>query len=184
MHKIGEAFAKPRKNSGRHYRHNAIFIRDAAPFCTPMDRNAKAKLLRSVEIMERVTKRKGCRNGVVSIPALIVLRTLLLQFHGRRGLCCPSYTTLMRSTGLCRQSIASALRRLRTVGVLKVTARLVRVGQSFGQASNLYGFSFLPPLVYLPERRSTHQDNHRLQIGEVPLHPALRARLMRAVGFQ
>ena len=58
---------------------------------------------------------------------LRVLRALLLRFHrGSDGLCCPSYTVLMAATGLCRQSIANALKRLEAAGILRITRRLVR----------------------------------------------------------
>lgn len=132
----------------RTYRHNAVFVMNIATICTKMDRNDKAKLLHKCEVLERLTKRRGCRNGVVGLPGLIVLRTLLLKFHGPQGLCCPSYATLQRQTGLCRQSIATALRKLRALGVVRVTSRLARAGGSCRQITNAYQFSSLPPMVY------------------------------------
>jgi hypothetical protein len=151
MQSLGGVMAGERRHCGRNYRRNAIFVMDVAKHCTKMDRNAKAKLLHACEVMERATKRKGRRNGLIGVCGLIVLRTLLLRYHGPSGLCCPSYSALQRSTGLCRQSIAQALRRLRAVGVLRVTARLVRMQGMCRQASNLYEFSSGPrfvPLVY------------------------------------
>ena len=57
-------------------------------------------------------------------------------------MCCPSYTVLMAATGLCRQSIANALKRLEASGILKIARRLVREVidgvMVTRQASNLY----------------------------------------------
>lgn len=182
MRTLGESLYNTRKHSGRHYRKNAIFVRDVSKYCTKLDRNQKAKLLHMAERLERVTKRKGRRNGVLGIPAMIVLRTLLLKFHGQAGLCCPSYSTLQRATGLCRQSIANAVARLRAAGLLRVTGRLVRTADRFRQTSNLYSFSLLPRLfllnlVYVANGITTQG----LSIGSaVGLHPGLRRRLFRA----
>lgn len=177
-----------KKPSGRHYRRNAIFVRDVQIYCTRLDRNQKAKILHLAERLERITKRHGHRNGVLGLPALLVLRTLLLKFHGPSGLCCPSYTTLQKATGLCRQSIASALRRLRTSGLLRVTARLVRTAAAFRQTSNLYSFFEFPRLLLLrlvcgTDRKTTSGVINQKKSGQVPLHPALRRRLVRAVAL-
>lgn len=180
MRSLGDVLAERKPTCGRKYRHKAIFVMDVAKHCTQLDRNAKAKLLHQCEVMERVTKRKGRRNGIIGIPGMIVLRTLVLKFHGPGGLCAPSYTTLQRSTGLCRQSIAQALRRLRSVGVVRVTARLVRTREGLcRQASNLYAFSFLPSLVYLPGRSNHTGFTIKKLIGHVPLHAALAACVVR-----
>jgi hypothetical protein len=57
-----------------------------------------------------------------------VLKALLLTFHNREsGLCNPGYGALQRITGLCRQSIATALRRLEACGIITVVRRLVRL---------------------------------------------------------
>jgi hypothetical protein len=77
---------------------------------------------------------------------MTVLRALLLRFHGRQGLCVPSYDALQRVTGLCRASIARALARLEDAGVVQITRRLVRYSDELGvvcvrQGSNIYGFA-------------------------------------------
>lgn len=132
-----------------HYRKNAIFVLDPSKYCTQLDRNQKAKILHLAERLERATKRKGRRNGVLGLPALTVLRVLLLRYHGPSGLCCPSYSTLQKATGLCRQTIASALARLRVSGLLRVTHRLVRTAAHYRQTSNLYSFRHFPRLLLL-----------------------------------
>jgi len=179
MQSLGGVMAGERRHCGRRYRKNAVFVMDVAKHCTKMDRNAKAKLLHQCEVMERATKRKGRRNGLLGVPALAILRTLLLQFHGPSGLCCPSYTTLMRTTGLCRQSIATGLRRLQVSRVLLITRRLVRVGGVCRQASNLYAFSSGPrfvPLVYGADRVTTQGHSiEEIMRHATGAHPSFQA---------
>lgn len=130
----------------RRYRRNVGFVLDVSRHSSKLDRNAKVRLLVAVETMERRTKAKGCRNGLATLPGVLILRCLLLRFHnGSTGLCCPSIATLQDATGLCRQTIVSALARLEAIGVLVRTRRLVRVCLGCGavvvrQASNLYAF--------------------------------------------
>jgi len=78
---------------------------------------------------------------------ILVLEALAFRFHrSLDGLCCPSYDTLIAATGLCRQSIATALKRLEAAGILKITRRLIREVVGGGgfemtvcrQGSNLY----------------------------------------------
>lgn len=134
----------------RHYRQGAQFVVDPATLSTKLDGNQRAKILHACELMERRTKGKGLRNGVLGLPALIVLRCLLMRFHNRKtGLCYPSYSAIQEATGLCRQSIARALANLESARVLRITRRLVRVASEAGgiicrQWSNLYGFAALP----------------------------------------
>ncbi len=91
--------------------------------------------------------RPGPATAWVSQPGLRVLRILLLRFvRGSDGLCTPSYVVLMASSGLCKQSVANALKRLEACGIIHVTRRLVREVIDAGgfamtvcrQASNLY----------------------------------------------
>ena len=129
------------------YRRDARFVINPGALSTPLDGNQRARILHAAEVMERKTKRKGCRNGILGVPALMVLRCLLMRFHNRgTGLCFPSYSAIQKATGLCRQSIASALHRLESAGLLVITRRLVRVAGMFGgticqQCSNLYAFA-------------------------------------------
>lgn len=169
-----------------HYRKNAIFVLDPSKYCTQLDRNQKAKILHLAERLERATKRKGRRNGVLGLPALTVLRVLLLRYHGPSGLCCPSYSTLQKATGLCRQTIASALARLRVSGLLRVTHRLVRTAAHYRQTSNLYSFRHFPRLLLLNlvngiDRKTTEGFSIGSKLGQEPLHAPLPRGFHRAV---
>lgn len=149
--------ARPVRRRRNPYRRNAHFVLDPSRHSTRLDRNAKARLLVALEVMERKTKAWRRRNGAVSQIGLQVLRALLTRFHNsENGLCCPSIETLQKATGLCRQSIVNALARLEAVGVLFITRRLVRVrdpetGVTYTrQSSNLYGFRELAAMTVLP----------------------------------
>lgn len=129
-------------------------MRDPRACSTPLDRNQRARILHLAEQMERATKGKGRRNGTLGYVGLAVLRCLLLRFHNARdGLCCPSYDTLEAATGLCRQSIATALQRLAAVGILRVVRRLARAVRGgvvrCEQATNLYAFT-MPSERFIP----------------------------------
>lgn len=117
----------PKRWERNRYRRNAQFVRDPVALSTPMDRNARARLLYLAELLERRTKAPGRRNGTLGYAGLAVLKALLLRFaNGKTGLCCPSYTALQCATGLCRQAIADALSRLERAGLLRIVRRLVR----------------------------------------------------------
>jgi hypothetical protein len=136
------------------YRSGVGFVMDVSKHVTNLDRNQKARLIHACECMERRTKGKGRRNGVLGIPAMIVLRALLFRFHGASGACFPSYDAIQHVTGLCRQSIARAVANLEAAKVLTVTRRLVRFVDELGvrcvrQGSNLYGFTMPPARVDL-----------------------------------
>jgi len=131
----------------RRYRREARFVMAPAALSTPLDGNQRARILHKCEVMERKTKGKGQRNGILGLPAMMVMRCLLMRFHNRKsGLCFPSYDAIQEVTGLCRQSIAVALQRLESAGVLKITRRMIRVAGALGgaicqQCSNLYAFA-------------------------------------------
>lgn len=140
----------------RRYRRNAVFVSDLARHSTPLDRNARAKLLFMAERIERHTKTAGQRNGCLGYTGLAVLRALVLRFaNGRTGLCCPSYSTLRAHTGLCRQAIADALHRLEAAKIIRITRRIIwervtRISPITGlietyvgtvQTSSLYAFT-------------------------------------------
>ena len=150
---VGHERPRPRPH-GRKYRHGVGFVLDPLLHSSKLDRNAKARLLVAVELLERKSKLKGKRNGAVSLVGLSVLRCLLLRFHGPSGLCCPSIETLKEATGFCRATIINSLRRLEAVGILATTRRLIRVRDELGRlvvraGSNIYGFRELPAQVPL-----------------------------------
>lgn len=164
----------------RRYHRGVGFVMDVSRHATMLDRNQKARLLHACEVMERKTKGKGRRNGVLGIPALIVLRALLLKFHGKSGQCFPSYDALQAVTGLCRQSIARAIANLEAAKVLTVTRRLVRFVGELGvvcvrQGSNIYGFSMPSARIDLWLRAGVLSLRRRLKPQQAVKRAASRA---------
>ena len=111
----------------RRYRHNAQFVPDISKHCIRRDMDARVQIMRNAEELERTTRPKGRRNGVVSQIGLRVLRVLLFRFHrATDGMCCPSYENIEATTGLCHKSLANALNRLEACGLIKRFRRLIR----------------------------------------------------------
>jgi DNA-binding transcriptional ArsR family regulator len=156
MRQIAQSLMPPaRKRRAPPHRGKSIFVRDPLLLSTPMDREARHKLLCLAEAVERRTKAKGRKNGAIGQIGLQVLRALLGFANKATGLCYPSYFALQRATGLSRGSIRAALRRLEAAGIISVIRRLKRVqvvrmspltGQpeeiiTTVQDSNLYAFT-------------------------------------------
>jgi Helix-turn-helix domain len=120
--------AAPR--AARGFRGNSIFHRHGAFDWRILDRNQRAKLWSVAQSMERITKQKGDRNGCLGAIGLSVLNCLLFRFlNAGSGRCDPSYDTLQKLTGLCRQSISTAIDRLEAAGLVAVTRRIMRFKQ-------------------------------------------------------
>jgi hypothetical protein len=93
----------------------------------PLDRNDMARIMFCAETLERRTKQKHKRDGLLGVSALIVLRCLLTYFQDKRtGRLDPGYDDIQRVTGFCRQTIRNALRNLELAGIIEVMRRIVR----------------------------------------------------------
>lgn len=109
------------------YRRNSIFHMHGNFDWRILDRNQRAKLWSVAQSMERLTKQKGDRNGCLGAVGLNVLNALLFRFlNSQSGRCDPSYDTLQKLTGYCRQSISNAIDRLEASGLVTVTRRMMR----------------------------------------------------------
>jgi hypothetical protein len=156
MRQIAQSLMPPTsKRRAPRYRGKSIFVREPLRLSTPMDREARHKMLFLAEALERRTKMKGRKNGALGQIGMQVLRALLGFANKATGLCYPSYFALQLATGLSRGGIRAALRRLEAAGIICVTRRLKRVlvvrmspltGQpeeiiTTVQDSNLYAFT-------------------------------------------
>jgi len=93
----------------------------------PLDRNDRARILHCAEALERRTKKKHKRDGVLGQSALTLLRKMLFGFQNQQsGRLDPSYTQLQKVTGFCRETIAKALKNLELAGILEIMRRIVR----------------------------------------------------------
>ena len=125
----------------KRFRRNAEYAIDSMCF-HPIDRNGRVRVIVQAEALERRTKGKGCKSGVLKQSGLTVLRCLLFTFCAvPTGRCCPSYEAIREATGYCTKTIAGALLRLETSGLLRITRRLVRTSAGARQTTNAYAFS-------------------------------------------
>jgi hypothetical protein len=124
----------------RKFRRGACFVRHDQ-CVTRLDRNDKARIIYTAEKIELRTKAKGRKSGALGQSGVQVLRCLLFRFHNAStGQCDPGYTAIQGRTGLCRQAIADAIKRLEATGIICVMRRLVRDGWRVLQATNAYIF--------------------------------------------
>ena len=111
----------------RPWRKGSVFDR-GGEFRRAIDRNDRARIIVRAESLERQTKAKGQRDGVIGQSGLALLRVLLFHFlNHKTGQLDPSYKQIRAQTGFCMQTIASALKRLERAGVLDITRRTIRV---------------------------------------------------------
>jgi hypothetical protein len=105
----------------KRFRRNAEYGADACVF-HPIDRNLRTRVIIAAEALERRTKAKGQKSGVLGQSGLRVLRSLLFDFCAiPTGRCCPSYEAIRQLTGFCYSTISGALRRLETSGLVRMT---------------------------------------------------------------
>src|ERR1700683_1086176 len=96
-------------------------------FHRPVSKDERAIVMDRAEALERSTKPRGQRDGVLGQSALAILRALLFHFlDPESGQLDPSYTQIQKQTGFCRQTIATALRRLERAGILEIHRRIAR----------------------------------------------------------
>jgi hypothetical protein len=124
----------------KRFRRNAEYASDSLAF-RPIDRNQRVRVIVAAEALERRTKGKGCKSGVLGQSALRVLRSLLFDFCAiPTGRCCPSYEAIRQMTGLCYSTISGALTRLETSGLVRIVRRILRTRLGARQTSNAYAF--------------------------------------------
>jgi hypothetical protein len=118
----------PREKCPHRWRKGSVFDR-GGDFRRPISTKARALVMERAEVLERSTKAKGQRDGVLGQSALMVLRALLCHFlDTKSGRCDPSYKQIQKQTGFCVQTIAVALKRLERAGILDITRRIIRKG--------------------------------------------------------
>jgi hypothetical protein len=116
---------------------------DPGDVALPMTYAAKEHAYELAEDHELATERPGYPNGALGWIGLKVFASLLWDFHsGKRGECYPSIRAIMRKTGLCRQSVAAALKRLARHGYItrfrRMVWRIIDGIRRAVQASNCY----------------------------------------------
>ena len=85
----------------------------------PMPKNAAIRIYHKAVEWNRRGKLAGCHGGLIGSHVLLVLHSLIFDFlNHRTGRLDPSYSALQRTTRLCRQTVATALARLKKLGII------------------------------------------------------------------
>lgn len=111
-----------------------------------VDRNARSRLVFQAEAFERRTKLKGQRSGDLGPSGIQLLRCIAFRFLNlAKGCAWPSYNALQKATGLCRQTIADAIKRIEAAGFMFVERRTRWEGRRLVKLTNLYRMPIEPP---------------------------------------
>jgi hypothetical protein len=115
-----------REKCPHRWRRGSVFSREGE-FYRPISTEDRARVMDRAEALERSTKDKGKRDGVLGQSALRVLRAFLFHFlNNDTGQLDPSYEKIQKETGFCMQTIAVALKRLERAGILEIRRRIAR----------------------------------------------------------
>jgi hypothetical protein len=109
----------------RHRRRPKIFGRGHG---TPLDRNAKARIVVYARAWNARHKQPGQHRGPLTRATIEVLEALLWGFHNAKTGCCfPSYETIAAKAECCRGTVYEAIRALEFAGVLTWVNRITRI---------------------------------------------------------
>lgn len=85
----------------------------------PMPKKAAIRLWHRARDFDRRTHQPGRHGGAVGSSALLVLHALIFDFWNfRTGRLDPGYAAIAHKSGVCQRTVASALARLRELGIL------------------------------------------------------------------
>jgi hypothetical protein len=89
-----------------------------------MPKKAAARLWHRARDFDRGTHEPGRHGGAVGHAGLAVLHALIFDFlNHRTGRLDPSYTAIAQKAGVCVRTVASALQRLKALGILNWVRR-------------------------------------------------------------
>ena len=96
----------------------------------PMPKKIATRLWHRARDFDRQTRRKDHHGGAVGHAALQVLHTLIFDFlNYASGRLDPSYAAIARKANVCERTVASALKRLREIGILNWVRRCAQSWQ-------------------------------------------------------
>jgi hypothetical protein len=85
----------------------------------PMPKKAAIRIYHKAVEWNRSGKLAGCHGGLIGSHVLLVLHTLIFDFlNHATGRLDPSYSAIQKATRLCRQTVATALARLKQLGII------------------------------------------------------------------
>jgi hypothetical protein len=92
----------------------------------PMPKKAAVRIWHRARDFDRQTRRRDCHGGAVGHSALQVLHTLIFDFlNFRSGRLDPSYAAIARAANVCERTVATAIQRLKALGILNWVRRCV-----------------------------------------------------------
>jgi hypothetical protein len=95
-----------------------------------MPKKAAVKLWHRARDFDRTTHQPGHHGGAVGHTALAVLHALIFDFlNHRTGRLDPSYAAIAHRAGVCVRTVATALARLRELGILNWVRRCAETWQ-------------------------------------------------------
>lgn len=136
-----------------------------------------ARIWHKARAFDRATHQHGRHGGVIGRTALLVLHTLLFEFlNYRTGQLDPSYDGIAKRSGICRRAVATALQRLKSLGMLNWLRRATEGRDAAGrfilqQDTNAY--AVLPSSQWRGYREPPEYAIHPSEWGAVPPLPAL-----------
>jgi hypothetical protein len=90
----------------------------------PIPKKAAARLWHRARDFDRQTRRKDHHGGAVGHSALQVLHALIFDFlNYRSGRLDPSYAAIARKANVCERTVATAVKRLKGLGILNWVRR-------------------------------------------------------------
>jgi hypothetical protein len=90
----------------------------------PMPKKAATRLWHRARDFDRQTRKKDHHGGAVGHSALQVLHALIFDFlNFRSGRLDPSYATIARKANVCERTVATAIQRLKSLGILNWVRR-------------------------------------------------------------
>ena len=100
----------------------------------PMTKKAGARLWHRARAFDRQTRRAGHHGGAVGHAALQVLQSLIFDFQNfRTGRLDPSYAAIARAANVCQRTVATAIKRLKELGIIDWTRRCAETRTDTGQ---------------------------------------------------
>ena len=110
----------------------------------PLPKKAAVRLWHRARDLDRGTHQPGHHGGAVGPAALQVLHSLIFDFlNHRTGRLDPSYAAIAAKAGVCVRTVATALQRLRELGILNWVRRCAESWRDgrfvLEQETNAYG---------------------------------------------
>lgn len=154
----------------------------------PLPKKQAARIWHKARAFDRATHERGRHGGAIGRTALAVLHALLFEFlNYRTGQLDPSYEGIAQRSGVSRRAVATALQRLKALGMLHWLRRAQEGRDAAGrftlqQETNAY--AVLPPSQWRGYREPPEPAMHPTEWGAVPPLPALieQARSAQAEG--